>query len=90
MSCKIISLLFVFVFPLGHIKSNWQDKVNLEIINEDGSSKTIAFDWPYDGPPPVGSNKAFTNEIDKLLKKNGVDCPPKRRWQRSQSLVASA
>lgn len=56
----------------------FQDKVKLEIIDENKSVKKVEFAWPYPDSVPVGSTKALLNEIDKMLNSNGVDCPPKR------------
>lgn len=64
-----------FSFSLAPV---FQDKVKLEIISEDKSTKKVEFNWPFSHEAPVGGSSVLINEVDKVLKKNGVDCPPKR------------
>ena len=54
------------------------DLVSLEII-EDGKTRTVTFQWPFKGPPPIGSDDLLINKVDSILKENDIDCPPERR-----------
>lgn len=74
---SIFSVLFLFAL-LNSNKAFQVEKVSLEIIHQDGTSKEVKFDWPFKGPPSVGSNKALLKTVDKILLENEIDCPPKR------------
>lgn len=53
--------------------------VSLEIIDTDSTIKVIELEWPYDGPPPVGSNISVMDIIYNKLSENNIDCPPERK-----------
>ncbi len=74
-------LNFLFVFTMLMIANSLQaqDMVSFEIVDEDGTSKTIEFEWPYKGPPPIGSSKSVMNAINDKLSAHGIDCPPERQ-----------
>lgn len=71
----LFSIVFITVYAAGNIDD--QDKVTLEII-EDGKVRRVSFDWPFQGPPPVGSDSSLVATVDTILKDNDVDCPPER------------
>ena len=74
-----MSLLIICLLGLLLASPKQQPKtVSLEIISEDGKTEEITIEWPFNGPPPVGSNAALMEKVDSLLKDNKVDCPPKR------------
>lgn len=55
-----------------------QDKVTLEIVDENGNVKEVSFEWPFSGPPPIGDNSSLAAKVEEILKENDVDCPPER------------
>jgi len=77
MSRKKLYLLFILAF-LASGTVLGQDKVSVEVINKDGTVKKVEFDWPFKGPPPVGSSEELIKKVDAILNENGIDCPPKR------------
>ncbi|MDA0195874.1 MAG: hypothetical protein O2951_12650 [Bacteroidetes bacterium] len=71
---KVLTLMVVIAGTMS-FSGLQQDKVSLSIIDSDGSEKRIEFDWPFNGPPPVGADTVLVTTVDNLLKENGVDCP---------------
>lgn len=55
-----------------------KDSVILEVTDTEGKVSVVKLAWPYEGPPPVGSEKALLRQLTSTLENCGVDCPPKR------------
>ena len=70
--------LVLLLHSLGVIAYAQQNKVQLEIVEANGSSKKYNIDWPYQGPPPTGSSADVLAKVDTILLENNIDCPPKR------------
>jgi len=75
---KLLICFFLFWLTVGSDTFTQNEKVSIEIINEDGSKKTIQFEWPFKGPPPVGDKEDLPTKVNSILISNEIVCPPKR------------
>lgn len=54
--------------------------MSIQIIDQDSSEKSHSFKWPFEkGQKPVGGTQVLIEKVDKILRDNGVPCPPKRK-----------
>lgn len=71
--------LCMFVCHAQKPGSHAVEKVSFKIINKDKSEKVIQINWAdLHISGNTGATKAVMSKIDKVLRENGVDCPPKR------------
>ncbi|MEM6737713.1 MAG: hypothetical protein AAF620_16745 [Bacteroidota bacterium] len=76
----IVILIFLSsICLISSIEVVQQGTVSLEIINEDGTSKMVSFEWPFIGPPPIGSDSVLSSKVQNILVDNDIDCPPERK-----------
>lgn len=74
----VLIVAFVFASLTALTSVDQGIPATFEVVKEDGSIQSFSFEWPYDGPPPIGSIDSVLSTVQLILEENELDCPPER------------